>query len=292
MHDQAAKLRELVRQRDIPAKPSKQENSARVIAVTSGKGGVGKSNITVNLALALARHGQRVLVIDADLGMANVDLLLGCTPAFNFSHLLNRTCSITEIIAQGPGEIRYISGGSGIQNLANLSEIELFGITSQLSGLDDMADIILVDTGAGIAQNVLHFVSSADEVIVVTTPEPTAVTDAYAIIKTASAQHHQVKMYLVVNRVHSKNEAGDVVTSLTRACQRFLAVSIAELGFIQEDVSVGKAVRQQKPFYLLYPAAPASRCIDDIARTLLAPANRERSQGFKGFLYRFVEHFW
>lgn len=292
MRDQAAKLRELVQQKTPPAIMPKAERQARVIAVTSGKGGVGKSNITVNLALALARQGQRVLIIDADLGMANVDLLLGCTPVRNFSHLLSQTCSITEIVAQGPEQICYISGGSGIHELANLSELELLVITSQLSKLDDLADIILVDTGAGISQNVLPFVTCADEVIVVTTPEPTAMTDAYAIIKAIATRRGQAQMRLIVNRAHSKDEARRVITGLTRSCEKFLAISLAELGFIAEDMMVGKAVRQQQPFYLLYPAAEASHSINNIACTLLARENRERPQGFKGFLYRFVEHFW
>lgn len=291
MSDQAAKLRELVQQRAFSPITPKNERNARVIAITSGKGGVGKSNITVNLALALSRQGQRVLIIDADLGMANVDLLLGCSPDYNFSHLLSQSCSITDIVAQGPGEIQYISGGSGIKDLANLSERELYVISSQLSNLDDLADIILIDTGAGISQNVLHFVTCADEVIVVTTPEPTAMTDAYAIVKATSVQRSQVQLGLIINRVRSKEEARSVMASLARACEKFLAVSVSELGFLPEDMYVGKAVRRQQPFYLLYPTARASDGINSIACALLAKEYKERPQGFKGFLYRFVERF-
>lgn len=291
MHDQASKLRELVQKRAVPSIKPKAGGNARVIAVTSGKGGVGKSNITVNLALALARQGQRVLIIDADLGMANVDLLLGCHAPYNFSHLLSRSCSITEIVAQGPGEIHYISGGSGIQDLANMSEMELFLITSQLSELDNMADIILLDTGAGLARNVLHFVTCADEVIVVTTPEPTSLTDAYAIVKAAVAQRSQAKMRLIINRVSSEDEARKVAANVIRACQKFLSISLSELGFVPEDKSVGKAVRQQQPFYLSYPTAWASHCINNIACALLQKETKEQAQGFKGFLYRLMNVF-
>jgi len=149
MRDQAAKLRELVQKMSHSSKVDKNRN-ARVIAVTSGKGGVGKSNITVNLALALARQGQRILVIDVDLGTANIDVLLGCRARYNFSHLLNQAYCIVDIICDGPGEISYISGGSGIQGLADLTEMGLFSVTSQLARLDNLADIILLDTGAGL----------------------------------------------------------------------------------------------------------------------------------------------
>lgn len=294
MLDQAAKLRELARKKVLSLTiPQEQHerHSARVIAVTSGKGGVGKSNIAVNLALALAQRGQRVLIIDVDLGMANVDLLLGCNYAYNFNHLLSNTCSISEIVAQGPGGILYISGGSGIQNLADLSERELFSITSQLAQLDDLADIILLDTGAGIARNVLHFVTCADEVVVVTTPEPTAITDAYAVVKATAAQRSQPLIRLIVNRVHSENEASLVMKNFTLACQRFLGVSLVELGFVAEDDSVGKAVRRQQPFLLLYPSTRASHCMNTIAAALLEEENKEHTQGFKGFLYRLMEHF-
>ncbi|HBS59572.1 MAG: MinD/ParA family protein [Bacillota bacterium] len=292
MHDQAARLRELAQKRAlVPPAPQTRKN-ARVIAVTSGKGGVGKSNITVNLALALARRGQRVLVMDVDLGMANVDLLLGCYPVLNFSHLLSHACPIMDIVAQGPGGIMYISGGSGIQNLADVSEQELMAITSQLCQLDDLADIILLDTGAGIARNVLHFVTCADEVVVVTTPEPTAMTDAYSLVKTAAAQRSQAPMRLIVNRVHSEQEACSVMMNFTRACQKFLSVSLVELGFVHDDALVGKAVRQQQPFYLLYPSARVSQCINTIADALLEKENKNQQQGFKGFLNRFVNRFW
>ena len=292
MRDQAARLRELAQKKTlVPPVPQARRN-ARVIAVTSGKGGVGKSNITVNLALALARRGQRVLVMDADLGMANVDLLLGCYPVLNFSHLLSHACSLTDIVAQGPGGILYISGGSGIQNLADLSPHELMTITSQLSQLDDLADVIFFDTGAGIARNVLHFVTCADEVVVVTTPEPTAMTDAYSMIKAAAAQHSQASMRLIVNRVHSEQEARGVMTNFTRSCQKFLSVSLAGLGYVPEDALVGKAVRQQQPFYLLYPSSRASQCINNIADALLEKEPNTRQQGFKGFLNRFVNIFW
>jgi flagellar biosynthesis protein FlhG len=290
MRDQAAKLRELVQQKVVQTN-SNQSRNARVIAVTSGKGGVGKSNVTVNLAIALARQGKRVLVIDVDLGTANVDLLLGRKAVYNFRHVLERSHTITDIISEGPGKIRYISGGSGIQELANLTEMELFSVTSQLSQLDDWADIILLDTGAGISRNIMHFVTCADEVIVITTPEPTAITDAYAVIKATVHSRKELPMRVIVNRVISAEEARGVVARLNRVCRQFLSLAIPELGFVIEDELVGSAVRRQYPFYLLYPDATASHCITKIATALLQKEPQNEVQGIKGFLYRFMERF-
>lgn len=291
MHDQAAKLRELVQQKIIRQPKATENRNARVIAVTSGKGGVGKSNITVNLAMALAQQGQRVLVIDVDLGTANVDLLLGRHAMYNFSHLLNHRYAINDIICDGPGNIRYISGGSGIQQLADLSEMELFSVSTQLARLDELADIILLDTGAGISKNVMHFVACADEAIIITTPEPTSITDAYAVIKATVQSRKDLPMRLIVNRVINAEEAQLVAVKLNRVCKQFLALSIPELGHVLEDVSVGAAVRNQQPFYLLFPGTNASRCIKEIAYALLKKEASQDIQGFKGFLFRFMERF-
>jgi flagellar biosynthesis protein FlhG len=290
MDDQAAKLRELMKQRTTQPKSGLIRNT-RVIAVTSGKGGVGKSNITVNLGIAFARQGRQVLVMDVDLGMANVDVLLGRSAKYNFSHLLDHSCMISDIISEGPG-IRYIAGGSGIQQLANLSETELLTITNQLTKLDNWADIILLDTGAGMSRNVLHFVTCADEIIVVTTPEPTALLDAYSIIKAIAQQPTDAPVRLVVNRVSDADEARGVAASLNRVCRQFLSRPLSEIGYVIEDIHVSKAVRQQHPFYLLYPHSGASECIQNLAYTLLGKENEAPAQGFSGFLQRFMERVW
>jgi flagellar biosynthesis protein FlhG len=290
MDDQAKKLRDLMKKKAPQAKSGSTRNT-RVIAVTSGKGGVGKSNISVNLALAFAQQGRKVLVMDVDLGMANVDLLLGRSAKYNFSHLLDRSRTINDIVAEGPG-IRYIAGGSGIQQLANLSETELLTITTQLTQLDDWADIIVLDTGAGMSRNVLHFVTCSDEIIVVTTPEPTAILDAYAIIKAIANQPTDAPVRLVVNRVSDADEARGVAATLNRVCQQYLSRPLSEIGFVLEDIHVGKAVRQQHPFYLLYPHSEASACIHTVACTLLGKENESPAQGFSGFLQRFMQQFW
>jgi flagellar biosynthesis protein FlhG len=169
--------------------------------------------------------------------------------------------------------------------------MELFSVTSQLARLDDLADIILLDTGAGISRNVMHFVTCADEVIVITTPEPTAITDAYAVIKTTAQSRPDLPMRLIVNRVVSGEEARVVAAKLNRVSRQFLSLPIPKLGFVLEDGSVGAAVRQQQPFYLLYPGTNASRCITEIACALLVKQSSTEAQGFKGFLYRFMERF-
>lgn len=202
MRDQAEKLRQMARSPNPPGQVMKKPNTeARIIAVTSGKGGVGKTNLSVNLALAFAELGQKVLVIDADLGLANIEFLLGYSPAKNLLNLLEDDCNVSDIVVEGPRGVRFVSGGSGIYQLANITEPQLQKIISRFSVLDDWADIILIDTGAGIHRNVMSFVLAADEVVIITTPEPTAIADAYAMIKTYSTNYGQAPLHLVVNRV-------------------------------------------------------------------------------------------
>lgn len=291
MRDQAEKLREMAQKTYESTHRAiiKKESTARVIAVTSGKGGVGKTNFTVNLALALSNYGKKVLIIDADLGLANIDIVLGSSAPYNISNLIENGLQITDIIVEGPNNIRFISGGSGIYNLANLSEQQLQYFIMQITLLDRWADVILIDTGAGINRNVLNFVMAADEVIIVTTPEPTSVTDAYAMMKVYAGHHGRAPLKLVVNRVADVDEGQTVVDKLIHVAFRFLGLPMTSLGFVYDDRNVSKAVKSQIPFLLSFPRSISSRCIEQIAHRLLYDKDISESTGIKGFLHRFLE---
>ena len=291
MHDQAETLRKIVQNiREIPRSPiiKNSELTARVITVTSGKGGVGKTNFTVNLALALAALDQKVLLIDADLGMANVDVVLGCSAQYSILNLLEDHFSLRDVITDGPCGIKFMTGGSGIYQLANLNALQLQRVTNQITQFDNWANIILIDTGAGINRNVLNFVMAADEVIIITTPEPTAITDAYAMMKAYVGNDGLSPLNLVVNRVMTQVEGQSVVEKINKVATRFLGLSVNELGFIYEDQNVVKAVKSQTPFLLAYPESVSSRCIKQIANRLLYGENIPRSHGIKGFFDRFL----
>ncbi|MDF2500599.1 MAG: ylxH [Anaerosporomusa subterranea] len=288
MHDQAEKLRQIVQTtREIPRSriiKNSSGSNARVITVTSGKGGVGKTNFTVNLALALAELDQRVLLIDADLGMANVDVVLGCSAKYSILNLLEDHYTLRDVVAEGPCGIKFMTGGSGIYHLANLSTMQLQRITSQITQFDNWADIILIDTGAGINQNVLNFVMAADEVIIITTPEPTAITDAYAMMKAYVSNKGSSPLNLVVNRVLTRDEGQSVVDKLNKVATRFLGQTINELGFVYEDQNVVKSVKNQTPFLLAYPDSISARCVKKIANRLLYGENNiSHPRGIKGF---------
>ncbi len=291
MWDQAEKLRKMVQSNSVKKKSSvikTNSTNARVITVTSGKGGVGKTNFTVNLALALAKLGQRVLIIDADLGMGNVDVILGCSARYNILHLLEGGFSLVDIITDGPLGIKFMSGGSGIYNLANLDDLQLTRIVNKIALLDDLADIILIDTGAGINKSVMNFVVAADEVIIVTTPEPTAITDAYAMMKTFANQSGTAALKLVINRVIEAEEGNIAADKLTKVSLKFLGLSISSLGFVYEDGNLVKAVKKQTPLLLAFPNTSSARCIEQIANRLLDRNDTEKQVGVKGFFNKLL----
>lgn len=291
MSDQAEKLRQMTLNAKIPKSPIiKQGPKSRVITVTSGKGGVGKTNFTVNLALALAALDQRVLIIDADLGMANVEVVLGCSAQYNILNLLEDGLKLTDVVADGPRGIKFMAGGSGIYHLANLSDAHLQHIVRQISLFDNWADFILIDTGAGLSRNVLNFVMAADEVIIITTPEPTAITDAYAMMKAYASQNGIAPLRLVVNRILDRDEGQMVVDKLVRVSQRFLDVSIENLGYVYEDRNMVKAVKNQVPVLLSFPEAISSRSIESIGQRLVLGENIQQPRGIKGFFHKFLEY--
>ena len=290
MNDQANKLRQLNATMGSSRSPILKPipTQARVITVTSGKGGVGKTNFTVALAVSFARMGKKVLIIDADLGLSNVDVVLGCTSPGNLLQVMQYGSSMEDVVSDGPLGIKFISGGSGIYDLANLSDAQIHSFLNQVGHYDNWADMILIDTGAGLNRMVLKFVMAADEVIVITTPEPTAVADAYAVIKTYAAHAGISPVRLVVNRVREVAEGEGVVNKLAKVSQRFLGLPLSHLGFIFEDRMVQKAVSSQVPLMIAYPESVAARCIDRIAHALVFGEDLPAPTGIRGFFQRFL----
>lgn len=256
--DQAATLRKMVSTRKPPER-KKPNSNMRVITITSGKGGVGKTNIVLNLCVALSARKHRVFLLDADLGLANVDVLLGVTPTFTLEHLLNGEKTVNEILVEGPGGVKILPGSSGISELAEMSyeqQMKLFGL---LQEMDSEVDYLFIDTGAGISSNVLRFNASAGEVVIIASPEPTSITDAYALIKLLAIKYHIRAFNLIANSVNSEEDGLNVYKTLHRVCDQFLKVELNFMGSIPFDPAVRKSVRQQKPWVQAFPKAPASK---------------------------------
>jgi len=300
MRDQADKLREIVSnirdnkdEEKYKKSLTEKRSYSRVIAVTSGKGGVGKTNFTVNLAIKFAEMGMRVVIIDADLGLANVDVVMGKISKYNLADVISNNKDILEILEEGPKGVKFISGGSGVRELIKLDKAQLVELLIKLGKLDDEADIVLIDTGAGLSDNVLSFVHASREVILVTTPEPTSITDAYALIKTIVHKDKSKSIKVVVNRAENAAEAFNIMDKLNAVTQRFLGVKLHKLGYILNDPCVSKAVKSQQPFVLSYAKSEASRNMNDIAVTLID--NKELStasaSGFRMFINKLTKMF-
>lgn len=277
---------------DRPA-PKPAQTPTRIIAISSGKGGVGKSNLVANLGIALAMRGRKVVLLDADLGMANIDVLFGINPKYNLQHLVDGTKTINDILVDGPESIKIVPGGSGIPELANLSDDQQQKIIENFVELDEEADIALIDTGAGISKDVIAFILAAREALIITTPEPTAITDAYGLIKVLTQRDIGVDIKLVVNMVSSEKEGREIAGRITMASKQFLNKHIDTIGFIITDPSVNMSVRKQKPLMTLYPSSRASKCIREIAAKLDVPEDYGLSMsgrnGLRGFLSRMFE---
>ncbi len=269
MPDQAERLRQMTLTAAVQPRIIKQRKIPRVITVASGKGGVGKTNLVVNLGIALSRLGQRVAVMDADLGLANVDIILGLVPTHSLSDVVRGAKTLEEIMISGPEGMKVIPGGSGLADLANLSPEQRDRLLHSLLALESMADILLIDCGAGLSRTVLSFVSAADELIVITTPEPTAITDAYGIIKVVTKFKIHERVSLVVNQVRDRHEANDIAERFADVSRQFLQADVSFLGEICSDQQVVRAVKQQQPFVTLFPRARATQDVESIAGRLL-----------------------
>ena len=271
--DQAEQLRNIIKANSI------QRPVARVITVTSGKGGVGKSNTAINLAIQFRKMGQRVIILDADFGLANIEIMFGTVPKHNFCDLIYQGKNIKEIITWGPMEVGFISGGSGIAGLSNLSREYLTYIIQSLAELDAIADIVIVDTGAGISDAVLEFLVASGEILVVTTPEPTSITDSYSLLKALkrhprfSEKASQVKV--IANKVDSQNEGQALFNKLNAVVARYLKLPITYLGAVPQDNQLSKAVMQQMPVSIQAPSAKSALAYEAIAAKLM---NRELNQ--------------
>ena len=259
MPDQAENLRELV----------KKKQEIRVVSVASGKGGVGKSIISVNLAVALSRLGVRVLVVDADFGLANIDIMLGVTSKYNVSHFLSGEKELHEIVQLGHEGVRFISGGSGLNELLNMDEEQLSGLLTDLVRIDAPIDFIIIDNGAGINDNILQMILASSETIVVTTPEPTAILDAYALVKTIYKRESSHPLHVLVNKCESKKEAQRVQEGFTEVIGRHLGKNINPLGIIMYDHEALSSIKRQIPITVSAPDCATSQSIYQIARSLL-----------------------
>jgi len=285
MGDQAEKLREIVKARGSSASTA-DEKKTRIIAVASGKGGVGKTNMSINMAIAYSKLGKKVLVLDADLGLANVNVVMGVIPKYNLYHVIRKQKVMKDIILDTPYGIQIVAGASGFSRIANLTEEERHSFVSELTALAD-ADIIIIDTSAGVSSNVLAFIEAADEAVIVTTPEPTAITDAYGIIKIISTEIDDLDLglKLIVNRVSSVTEAKKVAQRVINITGQFLNIKVDYLGFVYDDPAVPASVRKQRPFIVNEPRSRASQCMQHIVGRLEKVEYREGG-GVSRFLKR------
>ncbi|MBP5448885.1 MAG: MinD/ParA family protein [Spirochaetales bacterium] len=290
MMDQAEDLKKMMKEMNSndAVKGYGGHRKTRVITVSSGKGGVGKTNLAINLGIAYAQLGKRVVVMDADLGLANVNVCLGIIPKYNLFHLIKKQKTMKDIIIDTKYGIQIVAGASGFSKIANLTDAERDVFISELDTLS-YADILIIDTGAGVGQNVLSFVIASDEVIIVTTPEPTAITDAYGIIKIIATEINNpaLELKLIVNRATSVIEGRKVAERVINIANQFLNVKVDNLGIIYEDIIIPQSVRKQMPFIINDPKAKASQCVKHIVSRLEGVEFKEGG-GLKNFLVKMM----
>lgn len=281
MLDQAENLRRL-------ANKDNSKKKAKIITITSGKGGVGKSNFVVNMGITLHKKGKKVLIFDADIGMGNDDVLMGALPSYNVFDLLEGK-DINEVVVDGPYGINLLPGGSGINYIENLEEEERLAFIEKLTSLDKY-DYIFIDTGAGINKNVLAFIACSEETIVITTPEPTSLTDAYSLIKATDHFKLTNTANVIVNRAFSIKDGEETYNKLKRAVEKFLTIKVNYLGSISEDRKLVEGVRAQVPFTILHPKCDASKSIERISNKLIGNASVE-NMGAEGLFKKLFSLF-
>jgi flagellar biosynthesis protein FlhG len=282
--DQADSLRQRVASDPQSTAPrvARAGSRLRVIAVTSGKGGVGKTNLTANLAVLAGRAGKRVLIIDADLGLSNVEIVFGLKPHRHVGMLLDGSRTMEEVLVQGPPGVRILPGSSGIQSLTTLDEQQKLRLCASLDRVEDLFDLVLVDSGAGIGDNVLFFVGAAQEALLVVSPEPTSLVDAYAVVKVLSQQAGVQHFSVVVNPVVDELQARDIFPKLSAVTSRFLSAHVRHLGYIPRDENLHRAIMAQRPVVESFPLSPASRALNNISEKLFAaPGPPRLASGFK-----------
>jgi flagellar biosynthesis protein FlhG len=283
MLDQAQKLRQMVQLDTIETKP-------QIITVTSGKGGVGKSNIVVNLAISLQKLGKKVLIFDADIGMGNDDVLMGFMPKYNVFDIIFDNKEIEDVVIKGPFGVQLLPGGSGMNRIDDITEAERERFLDKLGGLKDL-DYIIMDTGAGINRSVLGFIACSEELIVLTTPEPTSLTDAYSLVK--AVNHFKLKnsAKVIVNRCMDKKEAEITYQRFSNAVENFLKMKVEYLGAVSEDKRLVQAVRMQQPFIIAFPGCAASQDIENIAKSIMGSNMQSSEMGIQGLFKKIFNIF-
>ena len=268
MADQADRLRALVRGRQDMTS-SRRQGGPRIIVVASGKGGVGKTNLVVNMALTMGQLGHKTLILDADLGMANVDILLDLKPVFTLFDVISGKKELSDIILRGPYNLEVLPGGSCIPEIINMDVQQREQLLSRLSYLEEETDVLFIDCSAGISRNVLNFIAAADDLVLVTTPEPTAITDVYSVIKLVDKYCTHKSVGLIVNMVSSSNQGELTFQRISRVCNNFLSLELTYLGSVDFDQHVQKAVISCSPYVLQFPRSRAAQATQQIARHLL-----------------------
>ena len=285
MLDQAEALRKLINNEEQQHK----KTSTKIITVTSGKGGVGKSNFVVNLAIVLQNKGKKVLIFDADLGMGNDDVLMGIYPKHNIFDIIYNDLEIKDIIIEGTNGVSLIPAGSALSKAQELEESDKKIFLEKLDTLDEY-DYILMDTGAGVNKDILSFIAASEELIIITTPEPTSLTDGYSLIKATDHYKLKTNAKIIVNKAFTKEEGEETYNRFDRAVSKFLKINIEYLGCILDDKKLVQSVRQQKPFVVLYPNCDAAKNIENIAMKLIGQ-EMNTSNGAKGLFKRLFNIF-
>jgi flagellar biosynthesis protein FlhG len=284
MLDQAQKLRQMVHKEEV------KENRPKIITVTSGKGGVGKSNVVVNLAITLQKLGKKVLIFDADIGMGNDDVLMGFLPKYNVFDIIFNNRKIEEVVINGPFGVKLLPGGSGISRVDELTEEQRENFLNKLSSLSDL-DYIIMDTGAGISRSVLGFIACCEELIILTTPEPTSLTDAYSLLKAVKHFKIKDKGKVIINRAMDKKEADITFGKFNNAVETFLKMELHYLGYVSEDRKLIQAVRMQQPFVMAFPGCEAAQDIEIIANNIVGTTSDSNGIGIQGLFKKIFNIF-
>lgn len=284
--DQAETLRALSEKKASEIGTNGDSGVTRVFSITSGKGGVGKTAVVANSAVTLAKMGKSVLILDADLGLANVDVIFGLTPQYNLNHFFSGEHELEKIMVEGPYGIKILPAGSGVQNFTRLDGHHKMRLLDALDTMSETFDFVLIDTEAGISENVTYFNTAAQDILVVTTPEPTAITDAYALMKLLSTQFHEKRFNLLVNQIRSEEEALDVYRKLTIVSNRYLDISIDYLGSIPADREMVDAIRKQKVYVDAHPSSPIAKAFSSLAKRLCYETAVSQPKGNLQFFWK------